>query len=101
MLRRIWSPMRAAQCALLVLLAVAVSAAPAGAKVKTASKQGGLSITQEPFGSLPDGTAVERYTLSNARGMTVRILTYGGIIQELSVPDRNGEIENVTLGFAD
>jgi len=70
--------------------------------------KGGLSITSEPFGSLPTGVAnipeggaaVTRYTLSNARGMSVSILDYGGIIQSLSVPDRRGHEADVTLGFA-
>jgi aldose 1-epimerase len=56
------------------------------------------SIESEPFGSLR-GDDVERYTLSNG-GLQVRILTYGGIIQSIEVPDRVGQIANVSLGFA-
>ena len=70
--------------------------------------EGGLRISSSPFGNLPSGVgnipqagaAVTRYTLSNARGMSVSILDYGGIIQSLSVPDRRGHQDNVTLGFA-
>ncbi|WP_210417269.1 aldose epimerase family protein [Cellulomonas sp. Y8] len=58
------------------------------------------TITSEPWGATEDGTAVERYTLSN-RGMTVRILTYGGIIQSLEVPNGRKDPVNVVLGFAD
>ena len=43
----------------------------------------------EPFGTLPDGTAVERWTLTDG-DMTVRVLTYGGIVQTLEVPDASG-----------
>ena len=59
-----------------------------------------VSVTKEPFGALSDGTPVERYTLASGR-MTVRILTYGGIIQELWAPDRDGHTANVTLGCKD
>jgi aldose 1-epimerase len=54
----------------------------------------------EPFGELADGTAVHRYTLDNRRGMVVRVLTYGGILQTVEVPDRDGVPANVALGFA-
>jgi aldose 1-epimerase len=57
------------------------------------------SITKEPFGTTPDGTAVDRYTLDNGRGMVVKILTYGGIVQELWFPGRHGRSTNVVLGF--
>jgi aldose 1-epimerase len=55
-------------------------------------------ISKEYFGQA-DGTAVYRYTLSNAKGMRVRILSYGGIIQSLEVPDRHGHAADVVLGF--
>jgi aldose 1-epimerase len=61
---------------------------------------GGPSTSVEPFGATPDGTAVERWTLSNG-DTTMRVLTFGGVIQTLEVPDAEGEVENVVLGFAD
>ncbi|HEV2066617.1 MAG TPA: aldose epimerase family protein [Thermomicrobiales bacterium] len=54
--------------------------------------------TSEPFGEV-DGAPVERYTLRNGSGMDVSILTYGGIVQSLVVPDRNGIGDDVVLGF--
>ncbi|HKT06219.1 MAG TPA: aldose epimerase family protein [Rugosimonospora sp.] len=55
-------------------------------------------MTKEPWGGTPEG-AVERYTLSNERGTTVRVLSYGGIVQSIEVPDRDGHLANVALGF--
>jgi aldose 1-epimerase len=54
-----------------------------------------------PFGVLDDGRQVERFVLRNSLGMAVAVLSYGGIIQSVEVPDRSGRIANVTLGFAD
>ena len=100
MLHTLWRAPRVARCTMLVILSLALTVTPAAAKPKT-HHGGGLSISKESFGTLPDSTPVDRYTLRNANGMTVRILTYGGIIQSLSVPDRRGRFDNVTLGFAD
>lgn len=55
-------------------------------------------ITRQPFGDI-DGQSVERIVLSNGSGMEVAVLTYGGIIQSLHVPDRQGATANVALGF--
>ncbi len=58
------------------------------------------SITDEAFGQA-GGVPVTRYTLDSGHGMRVRILNYGGIIQSIDVPDRNGQANNVVLGFPD
>ena len=57
------------------------------------------TITKADFGATPDGHAVELYTLRNARGAEAAIMTYGGIVQKLTMPDRNGKFADVVLGF--
>jgi aldose 1-epimerase len=56
-------------------------------------------VTVAPFGRTPYGKAVEVYTLRNARGMVIRAITYGAIIQAIRVPDRAGRLDDVTLGY--
>lgn len=51
------------------------------------------------FGKLRDGRSVEAITLSNSSGMTVRVISYGAILQSVSVPDRQGRSAEVTLGY--
>jgi aldose 1-epimerase len=59
------------------------------------------TISAATFGKMPDGTPVKIYTLRNANGMEARILTYGGIIQSLKVPDKHGHMGDVVLGYND
>jgi aldose 1-epimerase len=58
-----------------------------------------VRVTRAPFGTLADGTAVEVFTVTNANGVEVRAMTYGGIIVSLKVPDRNGRVDDVVLGY--
>jgi aldose 1-epimerase len=87
---------RAVRLGAVALLAIAVIM-PVGA---TASGGGHTPrITKSFFGATPDGQRVDRYTLSNSRGMRIRVLTFGGILQTIEVPDRRGRLANVALGF--
>lgn len=57
------------------------------------------SIEQSAFGRTHDGRAVDLYTLRNAAGLTVRFMSYGGIITRIEAPDRTGRMADITLGF--
>ena len=57
------------------------------------------TITKADFGITPDGKLVEIYTLKNDAGAEARIMTYGGIVQSLKMPDKNGTLADVVLGF--
>ena len=56
-------------------------------------------MTKTSFGKTSDGQPVELYVLTNARGMQASITNYGGIITKLMVPDRDGKLADVVLGF--
>ncbi len=56
-------------------------------------------ITKVEFGKTPEGTPVELYILTNGKGMTAKITTYGATLTQLIVPDRNGKQGDVILGF--
>ncbi len=60
-----------------------------------------MSITKQHFGTMPDGNTVERYILTNQNGMEVAILTLGGAVQRILVPDSKGRTDNVICGFDD
>ena len=56
------------------------------------------NVSKQPFGKMPDGTAVDVYTLSEGP-LEARVITYGGIIVSLKVPDKSAKSEDVVLGF--
>ena len=60
--------------------------------------QEGKSVTREAFGNAA-GAPVEVFTLTNARGVEIRAMTYGAIIASIRVPDRKGVMADVALGF--
>jgi aldose 1-epimerase len=106
----------AAATAIGVAAAVAPSAAQAATARPAAGSQvnagqakagsgGSLSITKQSFGSTTEPytgklTPTYRYTLTNAHGMSVDLLSYGAITQEINVPGKNGKTADVVLGFA-
>jgi aldose 1-epimerase len=75
---------------------------PAGilcAVITGAGQAGSPQLKREAFGRLPDGAAVDVFTLKNARGIELRAMSYGGIITSLRVPDRKGQFDDIVLGF--
>src|SRR4051794_32373599 len=56
-------------------------------------------VVREPFGSTTDGLPVERFTLTSTSGITITVLSFGGVIQSILAPDRAGALADVTLGY--
>lgn len=57
-----------------------------------------MSIKKQAFGKTEDGKNVDLYTLTNSNGLNAKIITYGGIVTSLQVPDRNGNFADIVLG---
>jgi len=83
-----------------ILLAPAVLIAACFTGCSTPSKPV-ETISRAPFGQTHDGTPVAIYTLHNASGCEARIMTYGGIVQSLKVPDKIGHFSDIVLGYDD
>jgi aldose 1-epimerase len=66
----------------------------------TLSTEAETKVTSQPFGKMPDGTAVEIFTLSDGP-YEARITNYGSVVVSLKAPDRNGKSADVVLGFDD
>lgn len=56
-------------------------------------------ISSTLFGKLPDGRNVTEYIIKNGQGATMSVIDLGGIIVSLKLPDRNGKIEDIVLGY--
>lgn len=59
-----------------------------------------LSVSVRIFGELPDGEKIREFRLVNQQGMEVSVIEYGAAVREVVVPDREGKMENVSLGFS-
>src|SRR5438477_9468494 len=56
------------------------------------------AITKHTYGVV-DGREVDLYTLTNPGGLVLKVITYGATVTELHVPDKNGKLADVVLGF--
>lgn len=70
-----------------------------GAPASGAWAHGGLELHSKPFGTTPDGRQVRQYTFGSRRGLLVRMITYGAVVQTIEMPDRFGRRDDVVLGF--
>ena len=66
---------------------------------KSVTKEVNITIEKRTYGQTPDGAPVTSFTLVNTKGMTLEVLDYGGIIVSLTAPDRDGNYQDVVLGF--
>jgi len=56
-------------------------------------------VARAAFGTLPDGGAVEQFTLTNAHGVELRAISFGAIITSLRTPDRTGTPGDIVFGY--
>jgi aldose 1-epimerase len=78
--------------------AIALGAALTGLLAAEPASAAG-TLEHAPYGKTQSGQAVDIFTMTNDHGMRVRFLSYGGIITEISVPDRTGRPDNIALGL--
>ncbi len=71
------------------------------ALLTTAGQARAADARRADFGKLTDGQTVEAITLSNHKGTSATVITYGASLQALITPDRNGKPADITLGYAD
>jgi len=83
-----------------LLAALLFGVAAACATAAGAAPASGGSVSRTVFGRTADGQTVHLYTLKNAGGAIARVMTYGATLTEVQVPDRDGRLGDVTLGFS-
>ena len=83
----------------LLIIPIAIACGSVLMTVTAAKIQKPAAPQRAPFGKMPDGQAVEVFTLRNANGVELKAIGYGGIITSLKVPDRTGKLDDIVLGF--
>jgi len=58
-----------------------------------------MKIDKQAFGKTADGAAVDLYTLTNTHGVEAKSMTYGGVVTSLKMPDKQGKLADVVLGY--
>ena len=82
-----------------VTTGVVIGGVTSGASsTKKAARPAAAGITSEVYATLDNGKDVHQFTLTNANGMVVKLLDWGGIITDIETPDRTGTFADITLG---
>jgi len=68
-----------------------------GDHASASRREGKLRVEKQRFGNMPDGTAVDLYTLTNARGLEAKVMTLGATLTTVKTPDRHGRLDVITL----
>jgi aldose 1-epimerase len=84
---------------LTIFLATVCATCLMGCATSSSSSTSQGPTSRQPFGKTLDGTPVDLFTLRNGRGAEARISNYGGLVVSLTVPDRNGHMGDVVLGY--
>jgi aldose 1-epimerase len=87
-----------AAVAVSLLAVLGMSGTAEGPKAKEGDKVASVERKQA-VGKTPDGAEVDLFVLGNAAGCKAKVLTYGALLMELDVPDRDGKLGDVVLGF--
>lgn len=80
-------------------LLAAIAIAPAACGPDGAASPATAALSSAPFGTAADGRPVTRYTMTSRSGVRVSFINYGGIITDVSTPDRQGRVAPIVLGF--
>ncbi|MGE5244175.1 MAG: aldose epimerase family protein [Betaproteobacteria bacterium] len=80
-----------------VVLAMVALAGAAGPGAR--AHAGRVPPVRAGFGTMPDGTPIDVFTITNAHGIEIRAITYGGVITSIRTPDRAGRFDDIVLGF--
>jgi aldose 1-epimerase len=80
-------------CAASFLLAVTLACSGQQSEIS------GVTVNRTPFGKTPDGKPVEIFHIRNVHGIEVGVMTYGGTVVSLQTPDRDGNIDDIVLGY--
>ncbi len=85
-------------CAAIAVVIALSGCGEKGGETDVSSTENKLSVTESVWGTAPGGEEVKAFTLTNANGMKAVILEFGGILYELDVPDKDGNLADVVLG---
>ena len=91
--------MRRVEPSLIALAVVAACGRPDTARSGDGAAASAPSVTRAAFGALPDGGAVEQFTLRNPHGVEVRAISYGAILTSIRTPDKAGSLGDIVYGY--
>jgi aldose 1-epimerase len=87
-------------CSVTIAACLIFTSCGGGNKTTSESKlEAKPKLTKSEFGKTPDGTAVDRYTLTNKNGIEVSVMTYGATVVSIKTPDRKRQFADIVLGF--